>query len=54
MLLPVDDVGDSNIEGGKEPYHEDHALRDIICWCAPAEDKHKKGMHCNGLSTMFP
>ena len=49
----MDDVGDSNNEGGKDPYHEDHEFRDII-WCAPTEDKHTKGMHSNGLSTMFP
>ena len=53
LLLPVDDIGDSNNEGGKDPYHEDHELRDII-WCAPTEDKHTKGMHSNSLSPTFP
>ena len=49
----MDDIGDSNNEGGKDPYHEDHELRDII-WCAPTEDKHTKGMHSNSLSPTFP
>ena len=50
--LHVNDVGDSDNEGGKNPYYEDHELRDII-WCPPAEDKHTEGMYSNGLFMMI-